>query len=243
MLDRHLPLEWLTRRHDGESVALIAWRDDVAPDLVRRATDAFGPFPRATRHLGRTQMLAQVANERTRRWVAARRRGQPVKQIAADEGVTRTLVSRTTSEWGPFPSDDVVDEWVEARRSGRTADSIATEYRAPRGLVLAATRASGPYPRHGPGLPDGLIGIKGIARRVRMSDPTVQRWAHTGVLPPPDFVTARGRKVWQEATIEAWMARAKFRQCPDCGALAFNLGQHCVLAHRTARSAGPDAPS
>ena len=40
----HLELEWLARRRDGESVALIAWRDGVSQGRVRRVTDPFDAY-------------------------------------------------------------------------------------------------------------------------------------------------------------------------------------------------------
>lgn len=239
MPDRHLPLEWLARRRDGESIALIAWRDEVPPQLVRRATERFGPFPRATQHLGRTQMLSEVAGERTRRWIRARQRGQRVMQIAADDGVSHQLVSEATVEHGPFPSEEVVREWVEARHAGHPAATIAAEYRTTTHKVRRATRPFGPFRSRGPAVPDGLLGIQRISERLGVSTAAVQGWAREGLLPPPDFVTARGRRIWQERTIEQWLSGQDLERCPACGALALNVRQHSALAHRATRSAGP----
>ena len=113
-------LEWLSRRRDGESMALIAWRDGVSPQTVKRATAPYGPFPAASRHLGRTITASTALDERTQRWVDARRRGERVSDIARREGVAHQLVSRYTAEAGPFPSEEVVQEWVRARRAGKT---------------------------------------------------------------------------------------------------------------------------
>lgn len=132
-------LEWLTRRKDGESPALIAWRDGVSEHAVKRATDPWGPFPRATRQLGRTELLEELSSERVRRWVLARQRGEPVSAIAQREKVARQIISRRTLPWGPFPAHEVVREWVRARRSGRSVESVAVEYGAPRALVRKET--------------------------------------------------------------------------------------------------------
>ena len=128
---RNRSLEWLSRRRDGESMALIAWRDGVSPQTVKRATAPYGPFPAASRHLGRTITASTALDERTQRWVDARRRGERVSDIARREGVAHQLVSRYTAEAGPFPSEEVVQEWVQARQAGQTIAAIATTYAAP----------------------------------------------------------------------------------------------------------------
>ena len=123
-------LEWLSRRRDGESLALIAWRDGVSPQTVKRATAPYGPFPAASRHLGRTITASTALDERTQRWVDARRRGERVSDIARREGVAHQLVSRYTAEAGPFPSEEVVQEWVQARRAGQTIAALGVRRRS-----------------------------------------------------------------------------------------------------------------
>ena len=44
--ETHPALDWLARRHAGESAALIAQRAGVSESIVRRATRPYGPFPR-----------------------------------------------------------------------------------------------------------------------------------------------------------------------------------------------------
>jgi hypothetical protein len=95
------------------------------PETVKRATAPYGPFPVASRHLGRTVTASTALDQRIQRWVDARRRGERVSDIARREGVAHQLVSRYTAEAGPFPSDEVVQEWVRARRAGQTLAAIA----------------------------------------------------------------------------------------------------------------------
>lgn len=96
-------LEWLARRRDGESVALIAARDGVSARTVRASTDPYGPFPAASKQLGRTVADAATVRQRTDRWVLARQRGQRVTDIAAREGVAHQLVSRCHQRCGTVP--------------------------------------------------------------------------------------------------------------------------------------------
>jgi hypothetical protein len=96
-------LEWLSLRQDGQSAALIAQRVGVAEAAVLRATNPYGPFPRPSRQLGRTVASPEDVQRRTARWVALRRAGVKVSVIAAHEGVTHQIVSRTTGPFGPFP--------------------------------------------------------------------------------------------------------------------------------------------
>ena len=149
-------LEWLSRRRDGESMALIAWRDGVSPETVKRATAPYGPFPAASRHLGRTITASTALEDRTQRWVDARRRGERVSDIARRDGVAHQLVSRYTTEAGPFPAEEVVQEWVHARQAGQTIAAIATTYAAPRAgpsghAPVGAVSPTGPPPTGGPG--------------------------------------------------------------------------------------------
>ena len=228
----HRGLEWLARRRDGESVALIAWRDGVSPDTVKRATAPYGPFVRASRHLGRTITASTALDERTRRWVRARQRGARVSDIARREGVAHQVVSRYTAEAGPFPSPDVVQEWVDARRADRTVEAIAAEYGAPEGLVRRATRAWGPFFSQSR-LPAGVVGVTGIARLAGVSGPAALRWVRTGRVPAADFVIGDGRQLWLETTITRWLGEADLATCPQCGARCLSLGQHRAGAHRS----------
>ena len=54
MSAQHKALDWLARRHAGESAALIASRAGVSEATVLSATMAYGPFPRPSQQLGRT---------------------------------------------------------------------------------------------------------------------------------------------------------------------------------------------
>lgn len=172
----HPALEWLVRRRDGESAALIGRRDGVPAATVRRVTDPYGPFPRATRQLGRTHIPEAIADARARRWVHARRRGQSVIAIAAREGLAHQLVSRMTADYGPFPAPEVIEEWAQARRAGRTLAQIAAADHVGVTVVSRMTRGLGPFTPIGPRLPDGVIGVKGLAWMVGVSEPTVLRW-------------------------------------------------------------------
>jgi hypothetical protein len=213
-------------------MAMIAWRDGVSPQTVKRATAPYGPFPAASRHLGRTITASTALDQRTQRWVDARRRGERVSDIAHREGVAHQLVSRYTAEAGPFPSEEVVQEWVRARRAGKTIAAIATKYGAPDGLVSRATRLWGPFRPTGPRLPVGLVGGKGIARMAGVSDATGLRWVRTGRVPDPDFVVGKGRALWLTTTIARWLQAGDLHACPDCGARCVSLNQHRAAVHR-----------
>ena len=225
-------LEWLSRRRDGESMALIAWRDGVSPETVKRATAPYGPFPAASRHLGRTITASTALDERTQRWVDARRRGERVSDIARRDAVAHQLVSRYTAEAGPFPAEAVVQEWVQARQGGQTIAAIATTYAAPQGLVSRATRPWGPFRPPGPRLPAGLVGGKGIARIAGVSEATGLRWVRTGRVPDPDFVVGKGRPLWLTTTIVRWLQDAGLETCSSCGARCVSLNQHRSAVHR-----------
>ena len=54
----------------------------------------------------------------------------------------------------------------------------------------------GPFPAPGAKLPEGVLGVKGVARRVGMSEVAVNRWIQRGITPAPDFVTRVGRPLW-----------------------------------------------
>lgn len=225
-------LEWLARRRDGESVALIAARDGVGARTVKRATDPYGPFPVASQHRGRSVADAAAVRERTARWVLARQRGQRVADIAAREGVAHQRVSWYTKGAGPFPSPAVVDQWVAARVAGRTLAAIAQEFGAASVVVSGATRAFGPFRPPGPRLPDGLVGPGGIAALAGVSGPTALRGVRTGRVPAPDFVVGDGRKLWLDGTITRWLDSADLATCPTCGARCVRLAAHRAAAHR-----------
>ncbi len=106
--------------------------------------------------------------ERTRRWIGARQRGTTVAEIAPAEGVSHQLVSRLTVELGPFPWPEVVTAWVEGRRRSRTLAAIAAEHGVRPAVVRRETAAYGPFPFPGAKLPEGVLGVKGLARRVGM---------------------------------------------------------------------------
>ena len=77
---QHHALDWLARRHAGESAALIAWRAGVSEAAVLKATKAYGPFPRPSRQLGRTTVSDEHHRQRVQAWTDQRRRGRPVRQ-------------------------------------------------------------------------------------------------------------------------------------------------------------------
>lgn len=220
-------------------MALIAWRDGVSAATVKRATAPYGPFPKASRHLGRTITASTALDERTNRWVRARQRGERVSDIARRERVAHQLVSRYTAEAGPFPSPDVVQEWVQARHAHQSIAAIAAAYGAPTGLVRQATRPWGPFWAPGPRLPAGVVGAKGIARIAGISEPAALGWVRTGRVPDPDFVIGDGRRLWLETTITRWLQEADLATCPDCGARCVSLNQHRAAAHGGPTKAEP----
>ena len=153
----HQVLEWLARRRDGESVALIAWRDGVSQGRVRRVTDPFGPFPRAHVQLGRTHFNRDS-------WTLVPTDGfRPVDEDRASPGsptptgVANQIVSRSTAGLGLYPGDDVIQQWVTARRNGQTLASMAAEYVITAARVSSATRLHGPFSTPGPRLPPRIV--------------------------------------------------------------------------------------
>ena len=146
-------------------------------------------------------------------------------------GVAHQIVSRSTAGLGPYPGDDVIQQWVTARRNGQTLASMAAEYGATAARVSSATRLHGPFSTPGPRLPPGIVGVKGIAHLVGLSEPSLLRWVSGGRVPDPDFTTATGRKVWQTATITSWLEEADFDRC-YCGA-------RCVSQPQSAPSPRP----
>ena len=181
-------------------------------------------------------------DERTRRWVQARRRGQRVSDIARRDGVSHQIVSRYTAEAGPFPSAQVVQEWVLARRAGTTIAEVAREYQAPKTVVGRETRPWGPFWRSGPRLPEGVVGVHGIAEMAGISDPTAIRWVRTGRVPEPDFVVGDGHKLWLASAITRWLDSSDLATCPHCGARCVSLNHHRSGAHRPPPPAVTDPP-
>lgn len=233
--ESHRPLEWLSRRRAGESAVLIAQRAGVDAETVRHATNPYGPFPRATQHLGRTQLSDDVLSARERRWVAARRRGMTVKEISEAEGVQHRIISRATVEHGPFPAHEVVEDWAEARRSGQTLTEVAQAAGVREGVVRVATRPYGPFrANQGAKTPDGLETLETIAKRCKVAPVTVLQWRKAQRLPAPDFVTARGRLVWLSATIDRWLESpgGPHQTCSICGARCWSVSRHVGHVHR-----------
>ncbi len=223
---------WVARRRGGESAALIADAEGVTEGAVLRATAHAGPFPRPSRQLGRTLASGSDVAVRTEKWVAARRRGVQVQSLADQYGVSHQWVTKCTAGRGPFPAPEVVDEWVRARRTGEPPDRIADRCGAPVTTVRRATRPHGPFPRRGPRLPDGVVGMNELARRVGISHPVLLTWRRAGRLPDPDFRLENGRTLWLEATVTRWLAGTDLQTCPECGARCVGTRQHRALAHR-----------
>lgn len=234
----HRALEWLARRHAGESAAYIAAHEGVSKETVVRATKDFGPFPLPTRQLGRHTGSSERLAERTQRWVEERQAGRTATEIARAHGVSRQLVGAATSEHGPFPSGDQIERWVEARRARRTIRAIADEHGVTQALIRRRTRAHGPFPAPSSHLPEGVWGIGGIAARVKMTTPTVLKWRDRGFLPPPDFTTARGRNLWLPSTVERWLHETtELTECADCGAFTRSMGHHRSAAQHESPAA------
>ena len=233
MAEQHRALDWLARRHAGESAALIASRAGVSEWTVLKATKPYGPFSRPSQQLGRTTVTDERHRDRVEAWIEQRRRGRTPTEIAREHGVSHQIVSRSTLGFGPYPAEDTISAWVEARRQRRTLQQISEEYQVPAGLIGRHTAGHGPFPppvgtRR---LPDGLLGISAIAERVGLTSPPVLRWRAAGRLPDPDFVTARGRELWFEATIEEWLDSADLQTCGECGARCYSVAQHHKAKH------------
>ena len=230
---QHPALDWLARRHAGESAALIAWRAGVSESMVLTSTKAYGPFPRPSQQRGRTTVSDEQHRERVRVWVEDRRRGRTTSEIAKGYGVSHQIVSRATVGHGPFPSEDTVAAWVAARRQRRTLQGIGNEYQVPPSRIGHHTAGYGPFPspvgmRR---LPEGLLGVAAVAERVGLASPAVLRWRAAGRLPAPDFVTARGRELWLTTTIDRWLQEAGLQTCPQCGARARSVTRHVKARH------------
>lgn len=232
----HRALDWLARRHAGESAAFIAAHEGVSKHAVVRATKDFGPFPRATQQLGRITGSSDRLSVRTQRWIEQRRAGRTTVEIAREHGVSRQLVGAATAEYGPFPSSTQVERWVDARRARRTIKAIADEYGVPQSSVRRHTRSHGPFPAPSSHLPEGVWGIGAVAARVKMTTPTVLQWREQGHLPEPDFTTARGRSLWLPSTVERWLHEtSELTECNDCGAFCRSIGHHRSAAHQASQ--------
>lgn len=168
-------------------------------------------------------------------------KGLLVREIADRDGVSHQYVSRMTVEHGPYPAAEAVQEWVELRRAGHSVAAIAEEHGVRESVARQATRPFGPFGTRGPRLPSGLVGVTTLAQRVGMGHPSVLRWVRTGRTPPPDFVTARGRVLWLDCTITAWLDSGPLQECPRCGARCVSLGQHQARAHSRSGSSGLDS--
>lgn len=227
MSERFRGLEWLQRRRDGESVDQIAARAGVTPETVRYATDPYGPFPGTAAYLRLVE---------TPGWVQMRRDGVSITEIARNAGVSRQLVSAATQPHGPYPSPrrptpNRVAQWVAARRTGRAVRAIAKEAGVSARTVTAVTKPYGPFRVARRRLPPGMLGVTAVAELLGVTDPTVAAWARRGYLPVPDFVTARGRRVWLVSTIEAWLPGAGLAECQSCGARVRQLAIHHARRH------------
>ena len=231
--EQYRSLDWLARRHAGESVGLIAQHAGVSESAVMTATRAYGPFPRPTQLVNNRTMVAEgLLAARAAAWIQARQRGQSVTSIASAAGVSHQWVSKATAGHGPYPSAQVVEEWADARRAGKSVDEIAATYGVLAATVRRCTAPFGPFYARGPRLPLGVMNVSAIARRAGVSKPTVLRWQATGRLPECDFTTARGRSLWLSATIETWLSTSQaLSTCPVCGARCVSVPHHTAEVH------------
>ena len=53
---------------------------------------------------------------------------------------------------------------------------------------------------------DTLLGVSEVAQELGCERQTVWAWARDGLLPTPDNISPRGRKLWRAGTIAAWKA-------------------------------------
>ena len=103
------------------------------------------------------------------RWVEARLAGTSIGEIARNEGVSPSTVSRGTSSAVPArrePTPSEVHGWVLRRRQGVSVTDLALESEWSPGTIGRLTHGSGPYPRTG----------TGGAGRGRVDPGTVRRW-------------------------------------------------------------------
>lgn len=224
-------LEWLQRRKEGESPAQIAARAGISVEVVLRATDPYGPF-----------MSEQDRRRAARnaRWVEQRRAGVSVSEIARESGVAHQIVSAATNQHGPFPKPgppaSQVQAWVAARRAGTPLAAIARSAKVSPYRVAKATRQFGPFEQPVWRLPDGVVGLAGVAQIVGVSPPVIATWESDGSLPAPNFTTAKGRRLWLRSAIEAWLVDSGLGTCPVCGARTKSPRRHQTIRH-------PDPPT
>ena len=157
-------------------------------------------------------------------------------EIARAEGVWHQYVSKCTAEYGPYPDPDVVQQWVAARAAGRSVAAVAGAAGVSEGVVRRETKPFGPFRAKPSRMPEGVLGVSGLAGRVGMSHPAVLRWVRKGWVPDPDFVISGGRRLWLRSTIETWLAGVDLPECPHCGARCVSLTRHDALAHRRSSS-------
>lgn len=213
----------------------IAATEGVGAATVSRATSTAGPF-RARRARPPAEELHRA---RDADWVERRRSGWSVASLAREAGVSRHVVTRVTSRWGPYPrraalDPDRVAEWVAARRQRRSVPAIAEEAGCGPGRVRAATAPWGPFPppRHHR---DGLIGVQGVADLLGLAGPTVIRWRERGFLPAPQASSRGGAGLWRPQVVQAWADAAGLATCPVCGARPNDLSRHHGARHRHPR--------
>lgn len=220
-------LDWLQRRAAGEHVTAIAAGAGVSAETIRRATNPWGPFPRTAKQ-ARIKALRDT-------WVQLRREGVSTAEIARRHGVSRKTVATTTADDGPYPqpgtlTPDPTTDWVTARRAGISVAAIAAAAAVPTRRVANATRPYGPYPHPPkPPLPDGVVGLSDLARQLGVTSPTVTSWVSRGYLPPPDFTTRRGRRLWLANNIAARLPHSGLRQCHVCDAWTRQLARHQTM--------------
>lgn len=227
-------LEWLQRRHAGESVALIARRDGVSTYRVRYATGRFGPFPTPTMRVDLSTV--RDTSRRNKGWVEQRRRGVPAKVIAAQAGVSHQYVSQVTGPFGPFPSRETVAQWVADRSSGVAPEVIAATFGAPVGVIERLTAPAGPFPSGRTASRGEVVGVCEAAREIGVSRSWLNHLREAGTFPDPDFVTAAGRHVWLRAKVLAWVReQPEHLTCPQCGRALLRLALHVRREHPTPR--------
>ena len=124
------------------------------------------------------------------RWRPAPRTGWPPGAVAYRPRIwpTATVSATSGSPSAPrtgarSPPQEVVAEWVHARRAGQSLAAIAGRYGAPVATVRRETRPHGPFKATGPRLPDGVVGMKGLAQRAGISHPVLLKWRRAGRLP------------------------------------------------------------
>lgn len=217
-------LEWLQRRAEGEAIAEIAARAGVTTQTIRLATNPYGPWPQ-------DPSGGEHLEIRRRRWIALRRSGVGVREIARRDGVPHQIVSTWTRDSGPFPrpgtpSLQQVRDWTAARRAGQPVRQIAAAAGVSAQRVAAATKPHGPFPRRSQRIPDGVYCRNDLAALFGIASQTISTWHTQGHLPPPDFTTSRGRPLWLPGTIERWLPTSGLLPCNACGAYSRRPESH-----------------